>query len=298
MIANGKQFVIEGRLIRTARLAAEGFEFIASPDQALQDLRTGGKRIDLVTFMQPLSAANPQYDYSTEWDNVAALPVSTFDHWWKNQINGKTRNMVRRAEKSGVVMREVSFDEKLVEGIWKIYNECPIRQGRVFPHYGKTIDAVREMSATFLDSSIFIGAYLEEELIGFTKLTIDDARSQAAVMHIIAMMQHRDKSPTNALIAEAVKACADRAVPNLVYSRFAFGTKKSDSLSKFKESSGFHRVEVPRYYAPLTALGRLAFRMGLHHSLIERVPEPAMARIREFRTAWYARKTPSALGAS
>jgi hypothetical protein len=104
--------------------------------------------------------------------------VSTFERWWTRQIDAKTRNMVRRAEKRGLVVREIPFDDALVRGIWKIYNECPVRQGRPFPHYGKDIEAVREMSTTFPDLSFFIGAFFEERLVGFVKLTIDDARSQ------------------------------------------------------------------------------------------------------------------------
>ena len=62
----------------------------------------------------------------------------------------------------------------LVQGIWEIYNECPVRQGRRFPHYGRNIDEVRRMSATFMETSTFIGAYFLEKLIGFMKLTRDD----------------------------------------------------------------------------------------------------------------------------
>lgn len=298
MEVHGKDFRIEGRLVRIARLSAEGFEFLDEPEASLSGLRESKSRIDLVTFLQKLPSTVPEYKYPMEWDNVAALPVSTFEQWWKQQIDGKTRNMVRRSEKNKVVMQEVSFDDNLAHGIWEIYNECPVRQGRAFPHYGKDLGEVRRMSATFLESSIFIGAYLGNELIGFIKLTVDDARSQAAVMHIISMVRHRDKASTNALVAEAVKACANRGIPYLVYSKFAFGTKKPDSLSKFKESNGFRRIDLPRYYVPLTGIGRLAFRLGLHHSFMERVPEPAVARLRQFRTAWYARKAPTAMGAS
>ena len=58
------------------------------------------------------------------------------------------------------------------------------------------------MSATFPDTSVFIGAFLEEKLIGFAKLTHDEGCSQAAIMHIVAKVQHRDKAPTNALVAQ------------------------------------------------------------------------------------------------
>lgn len=289
----GKDVVIQGRLIRIARLAHERFEFLNDPQRAVAILREVRSGIDLFTFLPKLPRTSPEYDHPFEWDNVAALPISTFDHWWNQQVDGKTRNMVRRAEKKGVVVQEVPFNDWLVKGIWEIYNECPLRQGRIFPHYGKDLDAVHRMSATFLDVSFFIGAYLDGKLIGFMKLTWDDARSQAAVMHIIAMVAHRDKAPTNALIAHAVKSCASRGIPYIAYSKFSYGSKRRDSLSDFKESNGFQPVNLPRYYVPLSRKGATAFRLGLHHSVLDHVPEPVLAKLRELRHAWYRRSMQS-----
>lgn len=288
MKAGGKQIQINGHFFRLGRLAAEGFEFWEDPEAVRDDLRRAGA--DAFTFMQRLPNTTPQYGHRMEWDNVAALPVSTFDHWWKVQIDGKTRNMVRRAEKKGVVVREVPFDDELARGIWEIYNECPVRQGRPFPHYGKDPESVREMSATFLDQSFFIGAFLDGSLIGFMKLTLDDFRSQAAVMHIISMIQHRDKSPTNALVAQAVHSCEQRSAPYIVYSRFAYGSKEPDSLSDFKVSNGFQRIDLPRYYVPLSVKGKIALRLGLHHQLYDRLPESVIGPLRQIRNKWYSRK--------
>ena len=294
----GKDIYIEGRVVRIARLAAEGFEFLEDPEAAVKVLRESRSGIDLFSFRRPLSQTSPQYGYPVEWDNVAGLPVSTFENWWKRQIDGKTRNMVRRAEKKGVVIREVPFDDVLVRGIWEIYNECPIRQGRRFLHYGKDLETVHRVSATFLERSFFIGAFDGEKLIGFMKLTADDARSQAAVMHIIGMIQHRDKAPANALVAQAVRSCSERGIPYLVYSNFAYGKKERDSLADFKESNGFQRIDVPRYYVALTRKGRLALRWGLHHSLLGRIPEPVTAKLRQLRSSWYARRFRAAPGTS
>jgi hypothetical protein len=206
--------------------------------------------------------------------------------------------MVRRAQKKGVSVREVAFDDALVAGIWEIYNECPVRQGRPFPHYGKDLETVRKVSATFMDTSIFIGAYFENELIGFVKLTTDRARHQASIMHIVAMVKHRDKSTTNALISQAVESCAARHIPYLVYSNFAYGKKQRDTLSDFKSSNGFQRIEVPRYYIALTAVGRVALRLGLHHGLLGHVPEPVLAKFRKLRAAYHSRRVASANQAS
>jgi hypothetical protein len=291
MLLGGKDIEIDGRLIRIGRLAAEGFEFVDDPQAMLAEIAKTGGGMDIFTFIQRLSAAKPEYSYPIEWDNFAAIPISTFEHWWTQQIGGKTRNMVRRAEKKGLVFREAAFDDVLVRGIWEIYNECPVRQGKPFPHYGKGIEAVREMSATFPDSSIFIGAFLRERLVGFAKLTVDTAKSQAAIMHIISLMEHRDKAPMNALIAESVKACEQRAIPYLVYSKFSYWTKQRDSLSDFKERNGFRRVDVPRYYVPLTRIGRFALRTGLQHGVLRRIPQPVAGAIRRVRYMWYVGKS-------
>ena len=149
------------------------------------------------------------------------------------------------------------------------------------------------MSSTFFDTSIFIGAYLDEELIGFVKLTSDDERTQAGMMHIISMIKHRDKAPTNALVAQAVRSCADRGIRYLVYSNFAYGKKERSSLSDFKERNGFQRIDLPRYYVPLTPLGRAAIRLGFHHKLVERLPEPLLAKVRDFRYSWYRFRYPT-----
>jgi len=111
---------IRGRLIRIGRLDGDEFELLDPPTvvEAIQRLPV---RVDLFTFMQVLPQTTPQYDYSMRlWDNFAAVPISTFDQWWTKQIDGKTRNMVRRSEKKGVVCREVPFDDSLVEGIHRI----------------------------------------------------------------------------------------------------------------------------------------------------------------------------------
>ncbi len=222
-----------------------------------------------------------------EWDNFAALPVQTFEHWWNSQIDNKTRNMVRKSQKKGLVVKEVTFDHALVTGIQEIYNETPVRQGKRFWHYGKDVDTVRRENATFLDQSIFIGAFLDKRLVGFVKLVIDKSGGQAAMMQILSMAAYRDVAPTNALIAQTVRSCADRKIPYLCYARFSYGRKHHDSLVVFKISNGFRRVEVPRYYLPFTLRGTLAMNTGFHHRLSERIPEPLLAQFRELRRRWH-----------
>jgi len=286
----GKEIRVRGRLVRIGSLDADTYEFLEDPEAALEALRKAGCRMDLFTLMQRLPETSPKYQYPMEWDNVAAIPITTFDEWWTRQIGPKVRNQARLAEKKGVTLREVQFDDDLVRGIWKIYNECSVRQGKPFTHYGKDIDTVRREAGTFLERSIFIGAFLGGSLIGFAKLLCDETRTQAGLVHIVSMLMHRDKAPTNALIAHAVRSCAERGIPYLVYSRFSDGKKEWDSLIHFKERNGFKRIDLPRYYIPLTTVGQVALRLGLHHRLAERVPEPMLALLRKMRGLWHSRR--------
>jgi hypothetical protein len=224
-----------------------------------------------------------------EWDNVAALPVSTFEHWWMNAINTNARKALRIAEKSGIVVREVPFDDGLVRGISVVYNESPVRQGKRFPHYGKDLDTVRRENGTLRERSIFIGAFLNQTLIGFARMVCDHERSQAGLVQILSMMQHWDKAPAKALIAQAVRSCAERNLRYLLYAGFAYGNKQRDSLSDFKLRNGFRRVDLPRYYIPLNRKGRVALRLGLHHPVVDRIPEPLLVQLRRARRWWYER---------
>jgi len=286
----GKEIRINGRLIRIAFLDGEGYQFLEDPDEALRALRKSGARIDLFTFIQRLNDTSPRFGYSMEWDNMAALSISTFDNWMTHQIGSKTRNMVRKSAKSGVVVREVPFDDALIGGIHSIYNESPIRQGKPFWHYGKDFEAVRRMNGTFMDRSVFIGAFFEGKLVGFVKLVFDESRSQAGLMQIVSLIQCRDKAPTNSLIAQAVRSCAERGISFLWYANMSYGRKHRDGLADFKRHNGFQEIALPRYYVPLTLVGRLALRLGLHHGMGDWIPEPATAAYRRIRRVWYARK--------
>ena len=288
----GKEARISGRLVRIASLDGEGYQFLEDPEAGIEMLRKSGHRADLFTFIQRLSDTLPKHGYLMEPDNFAVLPVSTFDDWMAKQIDFKVRNKVRKAAKSGVVVREIPFDDTLIRGISEIYNESPVRQGMRFWHYQKDLDAVRRMNATFMDQSVFIGAFFQDKLIGFVKLVSDENRGQAGLMQIVSMLKHRDKAPTNALIAQAVRSCAERRIPFLWYANMSFGNKQRDALADFKRHNGFQKIEVPRYYVPFTPMGRMALRLGFHNGIHNWVPEPMIATYRKIRSLWYAKRFP------
>ena len=286
----GRDVAIQGGLIRIASLDGDKYRFLDDPERMIEALRRSGKRVDIFTFLQRLPETSPKYSYPMEWDNFATIRIKSFEDWWENQLGFKARNKAKQAVKRGVELREMPLDDTLVRGIWEIYNESPMRQGKPFRHYGKDLATVRREAATFLESSIWIGAVYCQKLIGFIKLTMDETCTQAGLMNIVSMISHRDKAPTNALVAQAVRSCAERGVSYMVYSNFSYGNKLRDSLSDFKERNGFQKIDVPRYYVPLTHLGRLAVRYRLYRKLSERVPEPIAMRLREWRRAWYEKR--------
>ena len=291
---NGTKIGVSGSTVRIARLDGEEFLFASDPESIIRALRTTKQRIDLFTFLQKVGDTTPKYRYPMEWDNLAVVPITTFDHWWNDQIGFKARNKAKQADKKGVVVREVPFSDELVRGISEIYNETPIRQGRKFQHFGKDLESIRREEATYLDHSAFVGAYLGDRLIGFIKLLWDTDGSQAGLLNIVSLLEHRDKAPTNALVVHAVRMCAERKTPFLVYSKFAYGKRTGDSLSDFKERNAFQRVDLPRYYVPLSPIGSMALKLGLHKKVSERIPEWMIVKLREFRKSWLSRQMDSA----
>jgi hypothetical protein len=287
VIIAGKELTVRGRLVRIGAPAGDRFDYFDDPAGFVRDARAESSAVDIFTFVQPLPETERRFPFHVERDNFAALRVSTFEDWWVRQIDNKTRNMVRKAEKRGVLVKEVPFDDDLAAGICDIYNETPIRQGKRFWHYGKDVAAVARENSTFLDHSVFIGAFVEDQLVGFVKMVFDRRGGQAGMMQILSMVKHRDKAPTNALIAQAVRSCATRTIPYLVYAQFSYGRKQHDSLVVFKQSNGFTQVDVPRYYVPLTSRGRIALTLGLHRRLHDRIPEGVLSRFREWRGVLY-----------
>src|SRR5215217_5911836 len=91
----GKDIKVEGTLLRIARPDGEKFTLPGEPEVMLSELRKCGRRIDLFTFLQRVPETAPRYSYPMEWDNLAVLPVSSFDHWFNHQILSVARNRAR-----------------------------------------------------------------------------------------------------------------------------------------------------------------------------------------------------------
>jgi hypothetical protein len=276
----GLRVSLSGRWLRFARLSQEWFDDVDDPQGLVAHLKGAGTRADVFSFCQRLPDTVPRFPYHLEWDSIAVLQLDTFDEWYKTQINNKTRNLIVKAKKRGVEVRPTSFDDSFVRGMTTIFNETPIRQERPYLHYGKTAETVKREFARYLFREELFGAYFENELIGFIMLA--DAGEFAYLGQIISLIRHRDKSPTNALMAKAVEVCANRGYRYLVYALWPRGP-----LRDFKRHNGFECVQIPRYYVPLTAKGRLAIKLGLHRGVADWLPESGIRRLKAARLKFY-----------
>lgn len=277
--------IVTGKRLRLASIFDEEWlegEAVRDPGIFIKHLTTGTLTPDIFSFARKLPETKRRFPYPFEWDNVAAIPITTYAEWWDKRVSHDLRKDVKRAEKRGVVVKVAEFNDALVAGIKELYDETPVRQGRPFWHYGKSPDVVRKENATYLDRSEFIGAYFGEELIGFMKIV--RVGQVARMMQILAKAKHYDKRPMNALIAKAVEICEQRQWTYLTYGNYTYGNKKKDTVIDFKRRNGFEEICFPRYFIPLTVKGRLAMKAGLHLGIRGLLPPGMIYFLRTMRS--------------
>jgi hypothetical protein len=283
---DGNTVIATGRWIKTAVLWDEELlegETVPVSEGYVPRLKDSGLKADIFTFVQKLPDVTPQHKYHLEWDRIAAVPITTFAEWWKKLTHRDVRRSVMKAKRLGVVIKQVEFDDVFVKEIVSIYNERPIRQGKPFWHYQKDFVTIKRETATYLDRSTFLGAYYDNELIGFMKIV--HVRTIATIMQIIGKTKHFNKRPMNALIAKAVEICELHGMSYLTYGEYE---GSSSSLGEFKRHNGFQQVLLPRYYIPLTLKGQVALKLKLHHRFARMLPKSVFVQLRRVRNLWYA----------
>jgi hypothetical protein len=283
----GQSYSIERGPITMVRLQVEDewYEDIQDPSHVIAALKTATDvKSDIFTFWQRVPDTNPKYNYYTEWESVAVLPIKTFDHWWSKQAKGTTRNMVRKSQKMGIEVREASFDDDFIRGMAEIFNESPVRQGRRFWHYGKDSETIKRQFSRYLFREDLIGAYYQNELAGF--VILGNAGLLGVLGQFISMFKHRDKATNNALMAKTIEVCEKR---NLAY--LTYGDWNQTSLVDFKRHCGFEEMKVPRYYIPLSLKGKVALQLGLHRGLKHSISPKIVDLVKNLRRNWHGLRT-------
>jgi hypothetical protein len=286
----GRTVIVKSGSIKIAsvldELVTEG-ELVKDPDQFVVELKQSGLRADVLTFFQRPPDVTPKFKLHLEWENLAVVDTTSFEAWWE-KLPQEARKNTRRSAKRGVVVKSVPYDDALAQSIHKLCNESPVRQGKPFWHYGKDFETVKREHGTFPDRSEFVGAYFQDELIGFIKMVYVDRL--AVILHIIAFNSHYDKRPLNALITKAVEICAQKGVGYFVYGNYIYGNKKDSSLVEFKRRNGFEQLNFPRYYIPLTLKGKIYVALRLYRGAVGLIPGPVLNLLLKIRDKFYARK--------
>ena len=264
MLVNGREVVLSGRVPRIARLSHE-YDWLEDPRGFARQILDTNREADIFCFLMRPGLEHPSCELPQSVESISVIPLTTYECWWKKQINDKTRNMIRKSQKTGVEVRLVDFTDEFVWGIKDIYDESPLRQGKPFRHYGKDFATVKKEHITFLERSQFIGAYHDNRLIGFVKLVHDEGLSH--LMQIISKKQYHRLAPTNALLAMAVEICAQRKVQYLHY-----GLWSKRGLGDFKRHNAFECLNLRRYYIPLNWRGKLLLKLNLHRNLSDQMP--------------------------
>lgn len=287
---DGRAVITSGKWLRTAVVHDEELledETLTDPESFISQLKRSGLNADIFTFSQRLPHTTPKYKYHVEWDNFAVMPITTYSDWWKNRIESSVQRAIRKAAKNGIAVRLAQLDDDFIHGIVNINNDTPVRQGRVFWHFQKSFDEVRHEHLTYAERNIFLGAYLQGELIGYIRMVQVD--KVASIIQLLTMTKHYDKRPANALIAKAVELCEQKGMSHLMYCNYFYKDPKS-SLTEFKRRSGFEQLLLPRYYLPITLKGKIALKLGLHRGLARQIPEPIVRLLLRIRNFWNGRK--------
>src|SRR5205807_10330158 len=132
---------------------------------------------------------------------------------------------------------------------------------------------------TYAERNIFVGAYLQGELIGYIRMV--RVGRVASVIQLLTMTKHYDKRPANALIAKAVEVCDQKGMSHLMYCNYVYKDPKS-SLTEFKKRSGFEQALLRRYYIPLTLKGKISLKLGLNCGLACQILETMIRHLMRF----------------
>jgi hypothetical protein len=288
----GQTYAITRDVVNVVSLEDEWYDDVRDPIAVLDILsKSSGFKPDIFSFWQRVPDVEPRHPFHTEWEELAVLSITSYEHWWKNQIKSRVRTLIRKTAKEGIEIKEVAFDDEFVRGMTAIFNDAPVRQGRRSWHYGKSFETIKTQFSRFVYRETMIGAYLNGELIGFVML--GNAGNYGLTGEIIASVKHRDKAINNALVAKSVEICEREKLPYLLYFFWS-----DDSLAEFKRRCGFEPTKVPRYFVPLTLKGRLALKLSLHRGWKAAIPAGLKARLKKMRRAWNESRTAESTAAT
>jgi len=146
-----------------------------------------------------------------------------------SSFTGRARNMIRKSEKKGVSVLEISPNEDWINKYYMMLNDTFSKQGKKSPHPKSFF--LNLISLHENKNVLFLGAYLEKELIAAAIYLIDKSR-------MIYLSGTSNKKGLDSAATSALKWHAMQYGQRNNYEIFDMGGLGIPSIDKFKLSFG------------------------------------------------------------
>ena len=170
---------------------------------------------------------------------VAIIKIPKNIEAYLKLIGAKSRNMNKKAQKSGIECRLFDWNEWL-DDIYAINTSSNTRQGRAmdssYQEYPKQINEQDEEDFRI----VHIGAFKEEMLVGYIELYIYG--NFAMTNRILGHKEYLRFGVMNLMVKEAVIYAIESGVGYINYLRME--NRKNNSLSAFKYRVGFREYSL------------------------------------------------------
>ena len=84
---NGQTYALAGGPVTIVGLEDDWYEDVRDPDAVIRILsKNPGFKPDIFTFWQRIPDVEPKHPFYMEWEEIAVLPVKSYEHWWNHQI--------------------------------------------------------------------------------------------------------------------------------------------------------------------------------------------------------------------
>jgi hypothetical protein len=138
---------------------------------------------------------------------VLGVPQATHSNRYSPEGNSQECPMSREDR---CLVQVKKIDENLIRDLRDLNNNVPIRRGKRFTHYGKTLTSRHFL----IGATIFVHLY-DNELIGVIKLIY--LADKASILTFLPKASHHDERPANTLMAKAVDVRIERNISQLIW---------------------------------------------------------------------------------
>jgi len=177
--------------------------------------------------------------YSFYYYPIAVIKVPNMIEEYLKLIGAKSRNMNKKAQKSGIECRVFDWNDYL-DDIYEINTSSSVRQGRemdsAYQQYPKRIDTNPQGDFKI----VHIGGFKEEKLVGYIELYIYG--NFAMTNRILGHKEYLRFGIMNLMFKEAAAYAIQSGLEYINY--LTMENRKNNSLSAFKYRVGFREYSL------------------------------------------------------